>query len=182
MLVCVMLSCLFLVALWSSAGKGLTYWLSCLLCFVTFPNVSSGSHQYEGWGWRHETSLNPPVKYFTDHSKAVSLLWIFYVLGTRWWCPIVRLLLSHWYPGSGGVLDCIDSWSFPSFLLFLSCVCYAFGRICLYVPCGHLLGKGSNCEIVTYPLVSWVRCGTWFYWFLVFAPLLTLSSSKCKYL
>ena len=43
MLVCVVLSCLFLVALWSPAGKELTSWLSCLLCFlvffVTFPNV-----------------------------------------------------------------------------------------------------------------------------------------------
>ena len=28
------------VALWSPAWKGLTSWLSCLLCFVTFPNVS----------------------------------------------------------------------------------------------------------------------------------------------
>ena len=27
-----------------------------------------------------ETGLNPPVKYFTDRSKAVLLLWIFYVL------------------------------------------------------------------------------------------------------
>ena len=25
---------------------------------------------------------------------------------------------------------------------FLSCVCYAFVCVCLYVPCGHLLGKG----------------------------------------
>ena len=25
-----------------------------------------------------ETGLSPPVKYFTDHSKAVLLLWIFY--------------------------------------------------------------------------------------------------------
>ena len=25
---------------------------------------------------------------------------------------------------------------------FLSCVCYTFVRVCLYVPCGHLLGKG----------------------------------------
>ena len=29
------------------------------------------------------------------------------------------LLLSHWYSGSGVVLDCIDSWSLPSFLLCL---------------------------------------------------------------
>ena len=38
-------------------------------------------------------------------------------LGSRLWCLIVKLLLSHWYPGSGAVLDCIDSWSLPSFLL-----------------------------------------------------------------
>ena len=31
----------------------------------------------------------------------------------------------------------------------------------------------SNCEFVTFPLVSWVRCGTWLYRFLNFAPLLT---------
>ena len=28
------------------------------------------------------------------------------------------------------------------FMFLLSCVCYAFVRVCLYVPCGHLLGKG----------------------------------------
>ena len=54
---------------------------------------------------KYETSLNLQVKYFTDRSKAVLLLWIFYVF-------------------------------------FLSSVCYAFVRVCLFVPCGHLLGKG----------------------------------------
>ena len=53
---------LFICALWSPAGKGLTSWLS----FV----VSS-----------------------------------------------VSLSLSHWYPGSGVVLDCIDSWSLQPYLL-----------------------------------------------------------------
>ena len=53
---------LFICALWSPAGKGLTSWLS----FV----VSS-----------------------------------------------VSLSLSHWYPGSGVVLDCIDSWSLHHCLL-----------------------------------------------------------------
>ena len=32
---------------------------------------------------------------------------------------------------------------------------------------------GVFCEYVTFPLVSWVRCGTWLYRFLIFAPLLT---------
>ena len=31
----------------------------------------------------------------------------------------------------------------------------------------------SKCEFVTFPLVSWVRCGTWLYWFLIFAHLLS---------
>ena len=56
---------LFICALWSPAGKGLTSWLS----FV----VSS-----------------------------------------------VSLSLSHWYPGSGVVLDCIDSWSLqPYYFTFI---------------------------------------------------------------
>ena len=70
--------------------------------------------------------------YFTDRSKAVLLLWIFYVF-------------------------------------VLSYVCYVFVRVCLFVLCGHLAWKGltswlsfvvSNCEFVTFPLVSWVGCGT----------------------
>ena len=79
---------------------------------------------------------SPPVKYFTDRSKAVLVLWIFYVFFLfRLLCLCVRLFicalwspagkgltswlsflvsncelsLSHWYPGSGVVLDCIDS-------------------------------------------------------------------------
>ena len=32
---------------------------------------------------------------------------------------------------------------------------------------------GVCCEFVTFPLVSWVRCGTWLYRFLIFTPLLT---------
>ena len=31
----------------------------------------------------------------------------------------VSLSLSHWYPGSGVVLDCIDSWSLQPYLLTL---------------------------------------------------------------
>ena len=38
-------------------------------------------------------------------------------LGPRLWCQSVSLPLSHWYPGSGVVLDCIDSWSLHPYLL-----------------------------------------------------------------
>ena len=31
------------------------------------------------------------------------------VLGSRLWCLAVSLSLSYWYPGSGVVLDYIDS-------------------------------------------------------------------------
>ena len=53
---------------------------------------------------------------------------------------------------------------------------------------GRLAGKGltsllsfvlSYCEVVTFPLVSWVRCGAWLYWFLIFALCPTLSSTSC---
>ena len=38
----------------------------------------------------------------------------------------------------------------------------------------------SYCEFVTFPLVSWVRCGTWLYRFLIFAPLFILNiPHKC---
>ena len=32
-----------------------------------------------------------------------------------------------------------------------------------------------NCDVVTFPLVSWVRCDAWLYRFLIFALFLTLS-------
>ena len=84
-----------------------------------------------GWGWRRWAGLSPPVKYFTDRSKAVLLLWIF--------CVFV-----------------------------LSCVCYvlcASVYVCFVVTCWEradffALVCGVFCEFVTFPLVSWVRCGT----------------------
>ena len=78
------------------------------------------------------TGLSPPVKYFTDRSKAVLLLWIFSVF-------------------------------------VLSYVCYVFVRVyiymCFVVTCWEradllALVCGVCCEFVTFPLVSWVRCGT----------------------
>ena len=66
------------------------------------------------------------------------------------------------------------------FMLFLFCFCYAFVCVCLQMPCGHLLGKlsfvMSSCEVVTFPLVSWVRCGAWLYRFLIFLLFLTFRT------
>ena len=83
-----------------------------------------------------ETSLSHPVKYFTDRSNAMLYLWIIYVLSVLFllclrvhlfidtlWSPAGKVLTS-WLsfvmsncevvtfplvPGSGVVLECIDS-------------------------------------------------------------------------
>ena len=36
----------------------------------------------------------------------------------------------------------------------------------------------TNCDVVTFPLVSWVRCGSSLYRFLIFALFLTFISEK----
>ena len=41
-------------------------------------------------------------------------------LGSHLWCLTVSLSLSHWYPGSGVVFDCIISWSVHPYLLLWS--------------------------------------------------------------
>ena len=78
---------------------------------------------------RRETSLSTPVKYFTDRSRAVLLLWIIYVfclVFVMLLCASVYLCLS---------VTCLERASWLSFVV-------------------------SNCEFVTFQLVSWVRCGT----------------------
>ena len=57
---------------------------------------------------------------------------------------------------------------------------WEFVYMCFVVTCWEradllALVCGVCCEFVTFPLVSWVRCGTWLYRFLIFAPLLTLA-------
>ena len=37
----------------------------------------------------------------------------------------------------------------------------------------------SNCVVVTFPLLSWVRCGAWLYGYLIFALFLTLNYCLC---
>ena len=65
----------------------------------------------------------------------------------------------------------------------MSCVFPCF-RVCSLLPCGHQLQKGwplGSCLwflIVFLSLshvVSWVRCGTWLYRFLIFATFLSFN-------
>ena len=73
-------------------------------------------------------------------------------------------------------------------LLWIICgiyvLCLSCFRICSLLFCGHLLGKGWPlgsvlwCLIVSLSLshvVTWIRCGTWLYWFLIIATFLTLT-------
>ena len=77
-------------------------------------------------------------------------------------------------------------WIFYVFVL--SCVCYvlcASVYMCFVVTCWEradllALVCGVFCEFVTFPLVSWVRCGTWLYRFLIFATLLLRNSKWCS--
>ena len=72
-----------------------------------------------------------PVKYYTDHSKAVLLLWIFYVFSVfRLLCLCSRLFMCALWSHAGKGLT-----SWLSFVVL-------------------------GCEFVTFPLVSWVRCST----------------------
>ena len=69
------------------------------------------------------------------------------------------------------------------FCLVLLCLCARLFLctsvfVCFVVACWEradllALVCGVYCEFVTFPLVFWVRCGTWLYRFLIFAPLLT---------
>ena len=70
------------------------------------------------------------------------------------------------------------------FMLFLSCfLLYFRARLfidALWSPAGKRLTSWLsfvmyNCEVVTFPLVSWVSCDTLLYRFLIFALFLTLS-------
>ena len=96
-LVFVMLPRLFISALWSPAGKGLITWLLLVMfniVFVTFPCsvlclLCLCARLFICALW------SPAGKGLTS--------WLSFVVST------VSLSLSHWYPGSGVVLDCIDS-------------------------------------------------------------------------
>ena len=94
--------------------------------------------------------FKPSNKIFTDRSKAVLLLWIFYVFFSVLCllCLCTRLFIcALWSPAGKGL---------ASWLSFVVC----------------------NCEFVTFQLVSLVRCGTWLYRFLIFAPLLTFTYNQ----
>ena len=88
-------------------------------------------------------------------------------------------------------------WPFQGGTSFVDLICFfclvftmslcASVYMCLVVTCwaradllNWLSFVVSNCEFVTFPLVSWVRCGTWLYRFLIFVPLLTFTTCSIR--
>ena len=93
----------------------------------------------------------------------------------NWFKPSSKIF---YWPFQGGT-SFVDLLCFCSVLCLL-CLCALLFICALWSPAGKGLTSWlsfvvSNCEFVTFPLVSWVRCGTWLYQFLIFAPLLTLT-------
>ena len=101
----------------------------------------------------------------------------------------VRLAPLNWFKSSSKIFY----WPFQGGTSFVDLLCVFFSLVfamsfacqficALWSPAGKGLTSWlsfvvSNCEFVTYSLVSWVRCGTWLYRFLIFAPLLTLGQN-----
>ena len=66
-------------------------------------------HLELGWGWRRRAGLSPPVKYFTDRSSSVLLLWVYSVFSVLCLlCICARLFIcALWSPdGKGLTLVC----------------------------------------------------------------------------
>ena len=84
----------------------------------------------------------------------------------------VSLSLSHWYPGSGVVLDCIDSWSLHLYLLFLfivtpivlvcNCSMYVvrYSISILVLPSSWSGRESWLLCLICLPVVSWWLCGS----------------------
>ena len=85
---------------------------------------------YKTRGWRRETGLSPPVKYFTDHSKAVLLLWII--------CVLFLSCVSHAFASVHCALWSPVGKGLTSWLLLVMFI--------VFLLLSHV--------------VSWVRCGT----------------------
>ena len=112
--------------------------------------------------------------------ESLSLLDLCFVLIHIWTkgevgAPLNRLKLSSkifYWPFQGST-SFVDLLCFS--VLCLLCICMRMFICALLSPAGKGLTSWlsfvvSSCEFVTFPLVSWVKCGTWLYRFLIFAP------------
>ena len=77
-------------------------------------------------------------------------------LDSRLWCLTVSLSLSHRYPGSSVVLDCIDSWSLHPYLLYTTRL-----EVCFW-PCIVFAAFFSKFVLVTFkPFYDHFKTSWW---------------------
>ena len=95
------------------------------VCLQTFVSVELGCIIWSNVTFIDMTDgheLNGKVPLVYNHARLqkdlVNCLEKNWPLGSRLWYLTVNLSLSHWDPGSCGVLDCIDSWSLHPYLLY----------------------------------------------------------------
>ena len=140
---------LFLEALWSPAGKVLP--LGALVfwafLFIVTPKYVICSTSDLRVRLVPLNMFEPSSNFLTDRFRLVLLLWILFVI-----C--------------------------------FSCLPLSYCIACSLQPCDHLLGRADllalwyvmfSCVLSLSHMVSWVRCGTWLYRFLIFAFFLTFT-------
>ena len=108
-------------------------------------------------------------------------LWRDGVLIHIWTKGEVGAPLNWFKPSSKIVLLAVPRRCFFCGLFMLLQFCFARLFVtALWSPAGKGLISWlscvmSNCDVVTFPLVSWVRCGAWLYRFAIFALFLTFK-------
>ena len=144
------------------------------------------------------------------HKQIVHLVWRLHwwcidKLGVFMQTKYLCVLIHIWIKGEVGApwnrfkpSSNIFYWLFQGGISFVDLLCFC-SVLCLLCLSARLFicalwspaGKGLtswlsfvmfSCEFVTFPLVSWVGCGTWLYRFLIFAPLLTFLTFAMHYL
>ena len=129
-------------------GKVLTSWLLCLLCFVTFQNVS--------WSASELMERLAPWNWF----KPSGNIFLLTVLRRFFFCKSFELFISCVCHASASVHCCLV-------------VSYLERDGLLAVVCDVRL-----CLLLLSHVVSKVRCGTWLYRFLILASFLTLDIAR----
>ena len=107
-------------------------------------------HLNYGWGWRAVIPVWAlQYNILNDRSKAVLLLWNIYVISVLFLlCFHVRLFIDGFWSPAEKGLT-----PWLSFVM-------------------------SNCEVVTFPMVSWVRCCACLYRLLIFTLFLTIGTVR----
>ena len=120
----------------------------------------------------------------TKHLCVLIHIWTKGVAGAplNWFKPSSKIF--YWpFQGLTSFVDLL--WVFS--ILCLLCLCTRLFICALWSPAGKGLTSWlsfvvSYCEFVTFPLVSWVRCGTWLHRLLFFASFLTLVILQPKWI